>query len=116
MKILIIDDEPLVRRTLAKGFLSRGHDVVQAEDGEVGLAHWKEFDPDIVFLDMIMPIKTGPQVLAEIGFPRKAYVILMTAYTQNQENLLQRFKVDEFLLKPFEDIFKVLDHIEGIKK
>ena len=53
MKILIVDDEPLVRKSLSRACRSKGHEVVEAVDGTEGLAKWRETTPDLVFLDVL---------------------------------------------------------------
>lgn len=114
MKILIVDDEPLVRRSLSRALASRGHTVVEAADGEDGITVWRKEDPDLVFLDVLMPKKNGPQVLDEIGSARRAKVVMMSAFTG--ETTVPARSADLFLAKPFEDIFQVVDRAEGLFK
>lgn len=117
MKILVVDDEPLVRRSLARALKTRNHDVLEAGDGASGLEMWKSSDPDLVFLDVIMPGLTGPQVLAAVGSPRRAKVILMSAFSGGHDvkgDVSQR--VDLFLPKPFEDIFQIVEEAEELLK
>lgn len=117
MKILIVDDEPLVRRSLGRAFKSHGHDILEAEDGAQGLQMWREQKPDVVFLDVLMPKLTGPQVLAEIGAQRSGKVILISAFTgeHNMETALQ-MGADLFIPKPFEDIFSIVGVAENLAK
>ena len=49
MKILVVDDEALVRKSLRRAAEARGHEVVEAVDGEEGLKKWAEVAPDLVF-------------------------------------------------------------------
>lgn len=115
MKILLVDDEPLVRRSLSRVLKSKGHEVIEANDGIEGLEKWKSLNPDLVFLDVLMPGLSGPEVLREIGLEKKAKVILMSAYAgeHNMETALQ-MGADLFLPKPFEDIFAVVTLAEGL--
>jgi CheY-like chemotaxis protein len=117
MKVLIIDDEPLVRRSLARALKSRGHDIVEAEDGTQGLAAWKSEKPDLVFLDVLMPGMTGPQVLREIGPARTGKVILISAFSgeHNMETATQ-MGANLFIPKPFDNIFAVIDQAEELMK
>lgn len=117
MKILIIDDEPLVRRSLGRAFKSRGHDIFEAEDGLQGLVLWREQKPDLVFLDVLMPKLTGPQVLIEIGEQRTGKVILISAFSgeHNMETATQ-MGADLFIPKPFEDIFAIVSLAEDLLK
>ena len=106
MKVLIVDDEPLVRRSLEKVFLRHEHQVVTAENGIEGLKKWKEQQPDLVYLDVLMPGLTGLEVLKEMKSPRSSKVILMSAFTGKPEDLL-KVEPDLFIQKPFVDIFEV---------
>ncbi|MBX2988617.1 MAG: response regulator [Bdellovibrionaceae bacterium] len=115
MKILIVDDEVLVRRSLERVVRKQGHEVWEAADGVDGLSKWREHDPDLVFLDVLMPGLTGPQVLEEIGPSRRAKVILMSAYL-GQEKISEGsvLAVDMFLPKPFEDVFEIVRRAEEL--
>jgi CheY-like chemotaxis protein len=117
MKILIIDDEPLVRRSLGRALKSRGHEIFEAEDGVQGLGMWREHSPDLVFLDVLMPKMTGPQVLSEIGGQRTGKVILISAFSgeHNMETATQ-MGADLFIPKPFEDIFAIVSVAEDLLK
>jgi CheY-like chemotaxis protein len=115
MKILIVDDEPLVRRSLGRALKSHGHEILEAEDGLQGLQMWREQKPDLVFLDVLMPKMTGPQVLSEIGQQRSGKVILISAFSgeHNMETALQ-MGADLFIPKPFDDIFSIVSVAERL--
>lgn len=115
MRILIIDDEILVRRSLSRALQSKGHVVSEASDGNEGLLMWKNSRPDIVFLDVLMPGLTGPEVLKEIGSSRHGKVVLMSAFTgeHNLETAAQ-IGADLFIPKPFEDIFAIVKMAESL--
>ncbi|RME15718.1 MAG: response regulator [Bdellovibrio sp.] len=115
MKILIIDDEPLVRLSLKRVAESKAYQVAEAEDGAVGLKVWKEFLPDLVFLDVLMPGLTGPQVLERIREwgQSDARVVLISAYTGKYDFKKARsLGADLFIPKPFDNIFQVME--EGV--
>ncbi|QDK44142.1 response regulator [Bdellovibrio sp. ZAP7] len=115
MKVLIVDDEALVRRSLSRAFRAKGHEVVEAENGNEGLEQWRKSTPDLVFLDVLMPGLTGPEVLKEIGTDRSGKVILMSAFAgeHNMETALQ-MGAEMFVPKPFEDIFAVVKMAEDL--
>ena len=114
MKILIVDDEPLVRKSLSRACRSKGHEVVEAVDGAEGLAKWRATAPDLVFLDVLMPGLSGPELLREPD-KSKAKVILMSAYS-GEHNIVtaQQMGADMFIPKPFEDIFSVVAKAEWL--
>jgi Response regulator containing CheY-like receiver, AAA-type ATPase, and DNA-binding domains len=113
VKFLIIDDEALVRRSLARALRAKGHEVVEAVDGTEGLKLWLETQPNLVFLDVLMPGMTGPEVLKSIGANKNAKVILMSAFSgEHNIQTAQQMGADLFLTKPFEDIFAVIAQAE----
>ncbi|MFP5519694.1 MAG: response regulator [Bdellovibrionia bacterium] len=114
MKVLIVDDEALIRRSLSRALKARGHHIVEAENGHDGLKLWKSENPDLVFLDVLMPGLTGPQVIQEVGTHR-AKVILMSAFS-GEHNMETAVKMGAslFVPKPFEDIFEVVKTAEDL--
>lgn len=111
MKILIVDDEALIRRSLAKVMRARGHEAFEAADGLEGRALWTERDPDLVFLDVLMPGMTGPELLEAIGPSRRAKVVLMSAFSDLED---PGRGADLFVAKPFDDLFAVVKRAEEL--
>ena len=64
--ILVIDDDKLMRLALAKILISAGYNVVQAADGDEGLAHHRAQNFDLIITDLIMPDKEGIQIIREL--------------------------------------------------
>jgi two-component system, response regulator PdtaR len=116
MKILIVDDEPLVRKSLGRACLAKGHQVTEAVDGREGLQKWKDVKPDLVFLDVLMPGFSGPQVLREIGAEKgDTVVILMSAYSgEHNMETAQGMGANLFVPKPFENIFDMVAKAEEL--
>lgn len=118
MKILIVDDEPLIRRSLHRALSGSGHTVFEAENGLLGLTAWREHAPEVVFLDVLMPVMSGPQVLKEISpeVLARTKVILMSAYSGEHtvESALS-MGAQLFLPKPFEDIFAIVKIVDGLR-
>ena len=111
MKILVVDDEPLVRLSLRRALQKSGHSVEEAEDGQSGLEKWRVFAPDLVFLDVLMPRLSGPDLLRALTSHEKgrAKVVLMSAFTGEYD--LEKAKslgADLFIPKPFENVFAVI--------
>jgi len=66
MKILLIDDDPLLRRTVARMLIADGHEVLTAPDGMRGVAVFHQERPDLVITDMVMPEQQGGETILEI--------------------------------------------------
>ncbi len=115
----MVDDETIVAKALSRAFASRGHEVEVAHSGEEGLEKWLSWNPDAVLLDVVMPGLTGPQVIEEYGKKMasriRPKVVLMTAHSGVKG--LEPAKLlgaDDFIQKPFEDIFGLVKHIEDL--
>jgi excisionase family DNA binding protein len=84
-RILIVDDEPMVCTTLRKLLKGAGYNAVTAPDGKAALELMAAERPDLVLLDLLMPVMNGPTVLARI---RETYgdmpVIVITAYADSE--------------------------------
>jgi len=65
-KILFIEDEAAIQKTLGEALRKKGYDVHSAVDGEEGLKLAKSENPDLILLDLILPKKHGLEVLEEI--------------------------------------------------
>lgn len=65
-KILFVEDEPTLQKTLGDVLIKEGYEVKTASDGEAGLVLAKEFKPDLMLLDLILPKKDGFSVLKEM--------------------------------------------------
>ena len=61
--ILLIEDDPLMRRTLRHGLERADHSVVEAEDGQIGLSKFSESRPDLVVTDIVMPNREGVETI-----------------------------------------------------
>lgn len=102
-KILIVDDEVLIRNFLAEVLLRKKFDVTTAEHGEAALALLKNNTFDLVITDMSMPGITGIEVLQKVKeISPQTVVVIVTAYG-SIENAVQAMKMGAFnyLIKPF---------------
>lgn len=103
---LIIDDSAHMRILLSKLLQRNGFATVDlAVNGAEGLQHFKSLNPDVVFLDAIMPEMDGLTALQEIKKLEAQTIVVMTTSLSEKEKVL-KFKeagADYYLLKPFED-------------
>lgn len=68
-KVLIVEDDSALRTVYEMIVKSGGYQVATAEDGAEGLERLAEFQPDVVLLDMLMPVKSGLELLQEANLP-----------------------------------------------
>ena len=104
-KILVVDDEPHVIKSLTFVLTREGYDVSSAENGEDAMAEIRQSKPSLVFLDVMMPKKNGYEVCREVKQDsrlRDIHVIMLTAKGQeaDREKGLD-VGADEFMTKPF---------------
>jgi len=102
-RILVVDDEKLIRWSLQKNLSRAGYEVLEAEDGVQALEVLEEEGADLVLLDIRMPRKDGIEVLEHmVEHYREIPVILMTAYS-SVEGAVDAMKRGAFnyLVKPF---------------
>ena len=106
-KIMVKEDDSLVRRTLLSHLKKRGFEVKGAENGEEGLSIFREFQPDLVLLDVKLPDMNGLDVLRKIkAEDQEAAVIIMTAFDD------MRTTVEAVKAGAFEYLVKPLDNLE----
>lgn len=103
LKILVVDDEPRMRK-LVKDFLTvKGFQVVEAGDGEEAIdIFFEQKDIALILLDVMMPKMDGWEVLKTIRKYSQVPILMLTARGEEQDEL-QGFKlgVDEYISKPF---------------
>lgn len=104
-RILVVDDEPHIRRILTALLGMEGFQVKLARDGDQGLAVWEKGSFDLVILDLIMPGASGLEVLSKIrSDPERGStpVIILTAKGQDTDReAAMAGGADAFLTKPF---------------
>jgi len=103
LRIVVAEDEALIRLDLAEMLGELGYQVVgQASDGEQAVALVKEHRPDVVIMDVKMPVLDGISAAEAIGKDRIAPVIMLTAFSQKE--LVERARdagVMAYIVKPF---------------
>lgn len=117
-KVLIADDEPALRSLLKTNLSFEGFETLTASNGEEALQVIKDEAPDVVLLDVMMPVMDGWQVLEELSKNenRHTRVILVTAKATS-ESQLQGWELgcDEYLTKPF-DLDVMIDRIVEVSE
>ncbi|HYJ26074.1 MAG TPA: response regulator [Nocardioides sp.] len=112
-RVLVAEDEAIIRLDLAEMLGEAGYDVVgQAGDGEQAVAMAIELRPDIVIMDVKMPVMDGITAAEQIGKERICPVVMLTAFSQTE--LVERARdagVMAYVVKPFtaSDVTPALD-------
>lgn len=105
-KVLVAEDELDIRELLVDILEDAGHEVVVAEDGATALRKARKHHPEIILLDVMMPVKDGLQVLEHLKsdpVTRSITVIMVTAKGQTQDEIQARFAgAWDYITKPFE--------------
>ena len=114
--VMLCDDSPLVRKKIAEILGRVGvSKIINAEDGEQAVEKYKESKPDLVFMDIVMPKKTGLDALREIRELDSEAKIVMASTVGTQANLITAIKEGafEFLQKPVkeEDVLKIINRM-----
>lgn len=112
-KILVIDDEPILRESLEVALTSQGYEVMTARTGEEGLERFKDYPPDLVLLDHWLPGINGDEVLRKIKEQDPEVPIVMMTAQGSIEMAVSSMKMGafDFLVKPFE-----LEQVEDLIK
>ncbi len=103
-KILIVDDEPRMRKIIKDFLTAKGYNTLEAEDGEKAIEVFEENKSKIslVLLDVMMPKLDGWSVLRQIRQESKVPIIMLTARGEEQDELFGfELGVDEYISKPF---------------
>ena len=113
LRILLAEDEALIRMDLAEMLTEAGHEIVgQAGDGEQAVALARETKPDLVVMDIKMPGMDGISAAEQIGRDALAPVVMLTAFSD--KNLVERARdagVMSYVVKPFSsaDVLPAID-------
>ena len=102
-KILIVEDDGNIRELLRLYLEREGYEITEAANGEEGVELWRKINPDMILLDVMMPIVDGWQVCKIIRKESKVPIIIMTAKgeTFDKVNGLE-MGADDYIVKPLE--------------
>ena len=117
-RVLIVEDNRIVRAVLREFFEKLGAEVVEAEDGVKGLELAQTTAPQLMVMDLLMPGKTGFEVAEEVdlhGLPSRPVLFFATAVYKSmrwEQESLKDYGAAEFMRKPIEPD----DLLERVKK
>jgi DNA-binding response OmpR family regulator len=112
-KILIVEDEKVLLDLLEKRMKKEGYDVAVAHDGEEGMEKIREYGPDLILLDIVMPKKDGMQVMEELSADpelKKIPVVIISNSGQPVEiDRIKKLGARDWLVKTEFDPKEVVD-------
>jgi DNA-binding response OmpR family regulator len=102
-RIVVVEDEPAIRRGVADTLRASGYDVAEAGDGERGLTEASQMGVDLVLLDLLLPRRDGLDLLRELrGLRPTLPVIILTARGSEDDRVRGlRMGADDYVVKPF---------------
>jgi CheY-like chemotaxis protein len=116
--ILVIDDAATVRQLVGRILVAAEHSVLEAQDGDVGVALFQQHRPSLVITDLFMPNKEGIETIQEIRrLSPDTKIIAMSASTSATGKLYlgaaKKLGADAILAKPFEaaELLEVVDRL-----
>ncbi|HKF85056.1 MAG TPA: response regulator transcription factor [Candidatus Limnocylindrales bacterium] len=102
-RILLVEDDPSIREITAIGLRAAGFDVSSAADGPTALERWRQEQPDLVLLDVMLPRLDGLEVLRAIRRESTTPVVMLTARADTIDVVVGlESGADDYVRKPFE--------------
>ncbi len=100
--ILVVDDEPILRETLAEALDADGFRVITAADGREALARFREHRPELVVLDLMLPELSGIEVCRIIRQESGVPILMLTAKSSELDKVVGlELGADDYVTKPF---------------
>jgi two-component system KDP operon response regulator KdpE len=101
-KVLIVDDEPQIRRVLRTTLTSQGYTVVEARSGDEALEEIRHERPDLILLDVNMPGRSGLETCSEIRATSDIPIIMLTVRNSERDKVQALDAgADDYVVKPF---------------
>jgi DNA-binding response OmpR family regulator len=112
-KILIVEDEEGLRLLYEEELKAEGYEVLTAQNGKEAIQKLEEGKPDLIILDIVMPVMDGMEALGKIvGKERKIPVIINTSYPGYREDFMS-WAADAYVMKST-DLGELKDKIKGL--
>src|SRR5437867_8718409 len=101
--IVVVEDEPAIRRGVVDALRLSGYDVTEAADGAAGFEHSSRPGVRLVLLDLLLPRRDGLDVLAELRKLRPALPVIILTARGSEDDRVRGLKMgaDDYVVKPF---------------
>lgn len=107
-RIMVVDDEPAIRRSLSAELRGRGYDTSEAENGRDGLAEVQRWRPDLILTDLAMPVMDGFAFIEAVRRTDATPIVVLSVRGAEQDRVRALdLGADDFVAKPFsvEELF-----------
>ncbi|HBF38655.1 MAG TPA: two-component system response regulator [Firmicutes bacterium] len=116
LQILLVDDSPMIHNLLRKVLVKNGHEICgDAKNGKEGVEMYKSLQPDLIFMDISMPIMSGLEAAAAIKKLNPDSKIIMLSAMGDEAVLTEArvIGINLFLKKPFDE-YKIISAISSV--
>ena len=110
--VLVVDDDPAVRRLAQLVLRTEGYDVHAASNGLEALSIMQEVQPSVVLLDLQMPVMDGPSFFEKIDGPGRPAVVIMSAF--EAERVCKELGAEAYIAKPYNPL-DLMDTVRGLR-
>ena len=101
-KVLLVEDEPTLRETLVFLLEREGYEVVEAADGKQAIDEFVKEDPDLILLDLMLPVLSGNDVCRQIRTTSNVPIIMLTAKDTDVDKVVGlEIGADDYVTKPY---------------
>ena len=104
MKILLIEDNPLLLRVIETKLKKEGYDVITCDNGKDGLERIKSYEPDLIITDIMLPYNSGLEIVnfVKSTVHKNTFVVVLSGLGQ-EKTVEEAFKLgaDDYMTKPF---------------
>ncbi len=102
--VLIVDDSQSIRKYVSELLDKAGFNISVAENGRMGLEHIRAKNPDVVLLDVEMPVMSGLEVLENLGHEQRLYTVILFSHLSDIKNRIKGLDkgADDYITKPIE--------------
>lgn len=103
MKILVAEDEPMLLKTIELKLKKEGYEVITTTDGREAITGIKQYDPDMVITDIMMPYASGLEIVSLIKQSGKKIPVIMLSAMEQEKVVMEAFELgaDDYITKPF---------------
>ena len=116
-KVLIVEDDNILQKAIHAALKAEGYEVIQAFDGEEGFKKIKKEKPDLVILDLLMPVQPGEWVLKQMCEKKiiDDYPVIVLSVKKNKANVnncINELKANDYLFKGDYSLERIIEKVK----